>query len=315
MNIEQFQFREPPLALFLNRQKVSLFRGITRKVSPIFFCGGDVMTTGPMVTGFHEPEVLHVLGFLSGAGFNQALVDVGANIGLMTYHSRDLFQSFHCYEPNPRIFHVLWANLFGWDEQRLHLHNFGIGERDSTAMLTIPLHNQGGAFITGDANAYGEDILHDRKHSMGGVHRVEVAVRRGRDVFADLFRAMPAGGFVVKIDTEGFERTVIAEMAAAMPGNARIAIVFENLEPTLDPRAILAVQQGRSVRALKLADNVSGSRPRIVKDLIKLTRGKIYRLTERPGDWLGTVILIVETALGVSVEPATGGLGQPVPRA
>lgn len=296
MDVTRFQFREPPLTLFLNRQKVSLFRGITRKVSPIFFCGGDVMTTGPMVTGFHEPEVLHVLRFLAEAGFDKALVDVGANIGLMTYHSRDLFQSFHCYEPNPRIFHVLCANLFGWDPSRLHLHDFGIGAQDSTAVLTIPLHNQGGAFITGDANAYGEDILHDRKHSMGGVQRVEVMVRRGRDVFADIFRATPRGDFVLKIDTEGFERTVIAEMVAAMPERARIAIVFENLEPTLDPLAILPAQAGRSVRALKLADNVSGKRPRIVKDLIKLTRGKVYRLTERPDDWLGTVILIVETA-------------------
>jgi len=296
MDPAQFQFREPALTLFLNRQKVSLFRGITRKVSPIFFCGGDVMTTGPMVTGFHEPEVLHVLDFLARAGFEKALVDVGANIGLMTYHSRDLFQSFHCYEPNPRIFHVLCANLFGWDPARLHLHNFGIGEQDSTAVLTIPMHNQGGAFITGDANAYGDDILTDRKHSMGGVQRVEVAVRRGRDVFAELFRAMPAGGFVVKIDTEGFERTVITEMAAAMGDKARIAIVFENLEPSLDPRDILPASAGRTVRALKLEDNVSGNRPRIVKDLIKLTRGKIYRLAERPRDWLGTVVLIVETA-------------------
>ncbi len=294
MNPEQFEFREPPLMLFLNRQKVSLFRGITRKVSPIFFCGGDVMTTGPMVTGFHEPEVLHVLETLSHAGFDRALVDVGANIGLMTYHSRDLFQSFHCYEPNPRIFHVLCANLFGWDPARLNLHNVGIGDRDTTAVLTIPLHNQGGAYISGEANAYGDDILLDRKHAMGGVVRVEVAVRRGRDMFAEVFRDAPDGNFVVKIDTEGFERTVITEMAAAMPAGARVAFVFENLEPTLDPRAILADAERFAVRSMKLEDNVSRYRSRLIKDLVKLTRGKIYRLTERPADWLGTVVLIVE---------------------
>jgi FkbM family methyltransferase len=295
MNPAQFRFREPAATLFLNRQKVSLFHAITRKVSPIFFCGGDVMTTGPMVTGFHEPEVLHLLAFLAKAGFDKALVDVGANIGLMTYHSRDLFGSFHCFEPNPRIFNVLRANLFGWDETRLHLHNIGIGDSDSTAVLTIPLRNQGGAFISGGANAYRDDILTDHKHAMGGVARVEVAVRRGRDVFTTIFAEAPDGRFVVKIDTEGFERTVIAELAAAMPGKARIAIVLENLDPRLSPANLLPQRPGQQVTALKLQDNVSDLKSRPLKDLIKLTRGKTYRLTDQPKDWLGNVLLIVET--------------------
>ena len=62
------------------------------------------------------------------------------------------------------------------------------------------------------------------------------------------------------------------------------------------PLGSVDVSVERISESLKLADNVSGKRPRIVKDLIKLTRGKVYRLTERPGDWLGTIILIVETA-------------------
>lgn len=295
MNPAQFHFREPPLALFLNRQKVSLFRAITRKIPPLFLCGGDVMTTGPMVTGHHEPEVLAALGFLAKAGFDQTLVDVGANIGLMTYHSLDLFRAFHCFEPNPRVFDILRANLFGWDPARLRLHNFGIGERDMTAALNIPLRNQGGAFIGGDANAYGDDILTDRKHAMGGVLRVDVAVWRDRDVFTELFVALPSGGFVVKIDTEDFERTVIAEMLAAMPSGARIAIVFENLDPATRPADIAPNRADMRVTALKLEDNTAGIRLRIAKDLIKLVRGKTYRLRERPRDWIGTIVLIVET--------------------
>jgi FkbM family methyltransferase len=296
MNFEQFSFREPALSLFANRQKVSLFRWITRKVPPLFLCGGDVMTIGPMVTGYHEPEVLHVLAFLSRAGFDRALIDVGANIGLITYHSRELFQSFHCFEPNPRMFHVLTANLasvFGSDGPGLHLHNFGLGERDEQSRLTIPRHNQGGAFIAGPSNAYGVDVLQAKKRTEDGMSEVSVAIRQGRAIFRDIFAEMPTGGFVVKIDTEGYEQTIIREIAAAMPPDARIAIVFENLQAGFDAAAFMRALSVTGT-TLKLTDNVADIGSRLGKEVIKLTRGKVFRITDRPMDWRGTVILIIQ---------------------
>ena len=101
-------FREPALALFAIRQRVSLFRWI---ISPV------------------------------------PVLDVGANIGLITYHSRDWFRSFHCFEPNPRVFNVLAANLASVFGAELHLHNFGLGDRDGTSMLSVPRYDQGAAFI------------------------------------------------------------------------------------------------------------------------------------------------------------------------
>jgi hypothetical protein len=55
-------------------------------------------------------------------------------------------------------------------------------------------------------------------------------IRQGRAIFREIFGEMPTGGFVVKIDTEGYEQTIIREIAAAMPPDARIAVVFENLQ-------------------------------------------------------------------------------------
>jgi FkbM family methyltransferase len=293
MEFHRFVFREPALTLFANRQKVSLFRWITRKVPPLFLCGGDIMTIGPMVTGYHEPEVLHVLAFLARSGFDGALIDVGANIGLITYHSRDWFRSFHCFEPNPRVFNVLAANLASVFGPELHLHNFGLGDRDATSMLSIPRHNQGAAFIAGPSNAYTAGVLADRKRTEGGMHTVEVAIRQARPVFGDLFGAMPNGGFVVKIDTEGFEQVIMREIAAAMPAGARIAIVFENLQPGFDARAFVCSSFGAAGSALKLADNLERTRTHIGREVIKLTRGKVFRLTDQPVDWLGTVVLVV----------------------
>ena len=55
----------------------------------------------------------------------------------------------------------------------------------------------------------------DAKRVLDGVSRTEVEVRRGRRIFEELFAEMPDGGFVVKMDTEGFEQTILREIAAA----------------------------------------------------------------------------------------------------
>ena len=96
-------------------------------------------------------------------------------------------------------------------------------------MLSIPHRNQGGAFIAGRSNAYSDDVLSDKKRVLDGMSQIEVEVRRGRRIFEELFAEMPDGGFVVTIDTEGFERTILREIAAAKPPKARIAVVFEIL--------------------------------------------------------------------------------------
>ena len=304
MRFERFVFRERAPTLFANRQKVSLFRWLTKKVPPLFLCGGDIMTIGPMVTGFHEPEVLAVLQFLARSGFDWGLVDVGANIGLITWHSREWFRSFHCYEPNPRMFSVLNANLapaFGPDGPSLHLHNFALGDRDDTAMLSVPLRNQGGAFISGPGNAYGADVLEDRKRTAAGMTQVAISIRQGRSVFRDLFGAMPEGRFVVKIDTEGYEQIIIREIAAAIPAEVPIAIVFENLQDDFDAPRFARDTFGDAGSALKLADNVGHIGSRLGKEIIKMTRGKVFRLTDQPTDWLGTVVLITDAARSASV--------------
>ena len=292
-DFDRFAFTEPPLTRFLNRQKVSLFRWLTRQAPPLYLCGGDVMTTGPMVTGYHEPEVLHVLAYLANAGYDQALIDVGANVGLITWRCKGLFRSFHCFEPNPRTFHVLSANLFDPDDKTLHLHNVALGERDETTTLTVPAHNQGGAFISGASNAYDADVLGDRRRIDGDLHQLTVNIRCGRDVFRELFAATPDGMFTVKIDAEGFEQTIIRELAAATPPGARVAIVFENLQRDFDAARFMRGMRWTGT-ALKLVDNLATTRTRFAKELRKLAQGKLFRLTDRPPDWLGTVVLLVQ---------------------
>lgn len=135
--------------------------------------------------------------------------------------------------------------------------------------------------------------LGDRRRIDGGVQQLSVTARRGRDVFRTPFDAMPGGMFTVKIDAEGFEQTIIRELAAATPAGARVAIVFENLQREFDASAFMRGLRWTGT-ALKLVDNLATTRTRFGKELRKLLQGKLFRLTDRPPDWLGTVVLLVE---------------------
>jgi FkbM family methyltransferase len=296
MEFSRFTVRESNLSLFMTRQKLSLYKWITRRAPPVFLRSGDIMTIGPMVSGYYEKEVIAVLRTLAEAGFNKALVDVGANIGLITYHCRELFETFHCFEPNPQVFQVLSANLANAFRggQRLHLANHGIGERNERRLLRIPRDNYGGAYVPGPSNSYQPDLLRSHGGAADDFDEISIDLRSGRDVFAALFGDMPEGNFVIKIDTEGFEQTIIKELAIARPAGARVAIVFENLAAEFDAARFLGQTFGAARTVLKLTDNIEGLRSGIAREVVKLTRGKIYRLTARPVNWVGTVICIVE---------------------
>jgi hypothetical protein len=60
-----------------------------------------------------------------------------------------------------------------------------------------------------------------------------------------------------------------------------------------DARTFVRAGFGDAGSALKLADSLERRRTRVGKELVKLTHGKVYRLTDQPVDWLGTVVLVV----------------------
>ena len=79
--------------LIIRRSSVAIlcdfFRGvvyqkITRNALPLFVRGRDVISTGPMAIGSHEPHVTAMLECFASQGFSSFLVDIGANIGLTT---------------------------------------------------------------------------------------------------------------------------------------------------------------------------------------------------------------------------------------
>ena len=124
----------------------------------------------------------------------------------------------------------------------------------------MPKHNWGGAFLVDSANTYSQDLLAE-KDGFDGIDtenydQLSVKVVEGKRVFSEVFRQINtkhsgAKKGVVKIDVEGFEYTIIQQLAQAIPSNVELLVIFENWDKNLKIEEILNLFDGR-VSAFKV---------------------------------------------------------------
>jgi FkbM family methyltransferase len=291
-------YEEKRLHFLLNaikyRIKFRLYKLLTRRSSSLYLKPGDYLSWSPIIAGFHEKEVVSLLKAFADAGCRDALLDIGANIGLTTFYSRSFFDSVYCFEPNPKVFSVLTANLYDSLGKNTRLFNFGLGEREEQCVLTIPQRNYGGAFILSSSNMYTLEELASKdgfsRFDERNYDELKVDIRRGRDVLGKIF-AEGKRNIVIKIDVEGFEETVLKEIAAALPADARFAIVFENWSASFDPRSFTTKFFERPVQVYKLTSTADPGSSTLRKFWDLVVHGRHYFLTDSPKNWIGTLVL------------------------
>jgi len=296
-----FHYQEKRLPFFVRALKFRLFERFTRQATPVFLKGGDSISTSPVIAGQYEKELVTLLEAASRAGCGEALIDIGANIGLTTFYAGQFFKNSYCFEPNPKVFCVLTANLYEKVGKSVHLFNFGLGTKDETTKLTIPKMNYGGAFILNSSNAYSLKELASKDgfsdFNQNNYDELPVEIKKGRDVLRDLFAKIP-GGFTIKIDVEGFEQTVLEEIAAALPTGRRFAIVFENWSQSFDPASVSTDLFKRPVQLFKLSTAVNPHAGKVSKLFQLILRGRKYHLESKPHNWIGT-LLIADSSIKV----------------
>ena len=122
--------------------------------------GGDKISRNALAFGRHEVDTEELIRTYRKNGYNNFLLDIGANIGLISCLTGDGFEKIFCYEPNPQVYRILQTNIeitFGI-ENHARLNNFGLGEDETQLELTVPKKNIGGAYIK-QGNTYSNDIL------------------------------------------------------------------------------------------------------------------------------------------------------------
>ncbi len=91
--------------------------------------GGDSISLGALSDGIHEPDTTSLIKSFADGGYDNFLIDIGANIGLISCQTANNFSEVHMYEPNPLCCHVLAVNSkISISNSVSKIYNFGLGD-------------------------------------------------------------------------------------------------------------------------------------------------------------------------------------------
>lgn len=284
--------------------KAWVFDRLTRDGSRLFFRGRDTISVRAQITGEWEPTLTALIRHFARSGHGDFLLDVGANIGLVSCQCGNAFGAVHMFEPNPLCCHLIAVNAALALTVPYTLHPFGIGDGDKTGELTVPRHNWGGAFVDDTDNSYSKTILAAKDGFSGyaaeNYFKVGIEIRDGATAFGAVFAELLAAGRthgVVKIDVEGYEPVVLEALARALPPEISVVVAMECWDKDFAMEAVLDRFDGRA-RGYKLDRRVpwKPGASRWEKALALLLRPRVSTriVPGRPGEWLGDVVLVVE---------------------
>jgi len=272
--------------------KKNIFRCLTKGALPMFFMVTDIISISPVLRGTYEPQMNVLFKTVSGMGFNEFLLDIGANIGLTVNQNSSQFETIFAYEPNPIAFAVLTANCHHIDPSRLQLFPFGIGAHDEVMELRVPKDNLGGGYVPGKENNYEAIGYSPTPGSTNfGDYSVPVQIKRGSILFGEVFKALLDTGKTsgaIKIDAEGYEMTILRELAACQCDGIEFVTVFENWNQALAKQDVLDIFAGRGF-LYQLEWNMEGLST--LKRFWRLTtQGERFVFTDDCHDLAGTII-------------------------
>ena len=246
-------YKKKGLFFVYERLKIYFFKFLTKNTMKLFFLGGDIINHSPMTSGYHEDHIVNLLKYFIANNYNNFLIDIGSNIGLISCQLGDDFSSIYMYEPNPLCCQISQINLeLSSLSSKVELNNYGLGDADANFSLYIPKHNWGGAFIC-DQNAYTLDVAakkdgfdyFDERNYLFKEISVKNAQKEFKRIFSNLESENKRKG-VIKIDVEGYEPTLLDALALTIPQNISCYIVFESWDPKFDFDKFLSNFQGRA---------------------------------------------------------------------
>ena len=223
------------LAYRIKTIKYSLARKLLKGSLPIFLRGRDVISVDPFANGVYEPEIKSLIEHFAKCGYDDFLIDIGANIGLTSCQSGLSFKEVHMFEPNQNASQILKINSkIALGKHNYKIHEYGLGVKKDELDLYIPYTNWGGAFIRSKDNSYddstlshkdGFDVFNSENYEIVKV-KIEPTNKIISDIFKNLKTENPKG--VIKIDAEGYEESILNDILDVTSQNTKMAIILEN---------------------------------------------------------------------------------------
>ncbi len=257
---------------------------------PNLFLRTKDMHAIPILTkGVHEAHLKELYCRLSSQGYRDFFIDIGANIGLSSILVASEFDSLFLFEPNPLVYKILEVNVsLSAHNNRFTLLNFGLGSEDNTLELVIPKHNWGGGFIVSSDNSLDNSLLakkdgfNEADFTSNNYFRTEVRIKKTQEELKSIFSVInkrKGRNGVIKIDTEGYEATILKGISSVIPEDFSSVIVFENHNPDLDLEDLLECFNGRA-KAFTIKGKSWGKWPKFIKALFLLFGKKIEHYIE-----------------------------------
>ncbi len=235
--------------------KEHIYRWLTKDALPLFLRGQDNITFSPLVLGYHEIRVKQLIEHSAKNGYQDFFLDIGANIGLSSCQSGNLFKEVHCYEPNPDCFNILSVNTrISLSECRLHLNQFGLGAESAEKILYVPKGNWGGGFIHDKNNSYEDDQLGSKdgysNFDSNNYNLVSIKIEQANQILENLFKNLESKNLTkgfIKIDVEGYEPLIVKSIAESLPDNFEVVILFECFTKNFSAEELLKHYKGRAM--------------------------------------------------------------------
>jgi FkbM family methyltransferase len=231
-----------------------LFYLLSKDALPVFIRGGDIISAGPIINGSHDPHVNEILKIFSSEGYNDFLIDIGANIGLTTSSVGNSFKKVILFEPNSLCLGILETNVaISLLNVPYEIRRYGLGNKSGKVLMKIPRNNWGGAYVVSDENLYSSQTLMDKdnynQENLNEYLTLEIEIRDGESEFQNLFSELMSSGNIngsIKIDVEGFEYVILKSIIALMPDEMGFSIIFENWSDDFPFEELLNIIDGRA---------------------------------------------------------------------
>ena len=240
--------------------------------APFAVLPGDTVSEEVLVAGVYEAILLEALfdGLLADRRetfLRGAAVDVGANIGNHSLFFLPRFAAVHAFEPNPPAVALLRCNASLAGANHLHVHAYGLGDRNGQLPFSDNTEGNLGASGFGFAGV------------QGGQARL-CELRRGDDVVPQALQGLPLA--LLKIDVEGAELAVLQGLGETV-ARERPVVVFESNRAggTAGGERVIAWLQAQGYRDVHtVEDESAGVSParRLAQRLLHGERTQIAQL-------------------------------------
>ena len=230
---DQYRSKESLKEKYSNLLRVAFYRYITKHALPLFLKADDVISSSPSSLGVYEKRIIDLIRYLVTNYSKIVLIDIGANVGLISCQTGQLFNKVYCFEPNPICFKILEANTkICLDSSATYLYNFGLGPTDGNVTLKFPKHNWGGAFIDNPGNSYtaSELLSKDGADNYENYLSASVEIKNADEVLSQILNSITAdenGIAIIKMDVEGYEISILKSFARSCPKGIKIFVIFE----------------------------------------------------------------------------------------